>query len=305
MTASSPAPEARPWRSVLYVPGANRKALEKAAGLPADAFILDLEDAVAPEAKVEARETIGAMFGQVDWRRRPVILRINALASPWGRDDIAFAVAIGVKAVLLPKVNDEADLHAARDRLQRAGAGGDVALWAMVETPLALLNLAAIARVARTHGGLAGLVAGTNDLVKDMRLGLRSDLPADRRFGLWPALSGIVAAARAYDLVALDGVFNDIADETGLVAECREGRALGFHGKTLIHPGQIAPASQVFAPEPAAIARAEAIVAAFEAPENAGKGVLKIDGAMTELLHYHAARRILAEARAIDARSAG
>lgn len=298
-------PPALPRRSLLYCPGANRKALGKARMLAADGLILDLEDAVAPDAKEEARENVRAFLES--GARPPVpgdaeiIVRVNGLATPWGKDDLAMAVASGATSVLFPKIEDEADIHAAMDRLARAGS--TAALWAMIETPRAVLSLDSIARAARTHGRLVGLVAGTNDLAKDLRLGPSPGTGYPARFALSAALSRVVTAARAYGLAAIDGVFNDIADEAGLAAECAEGRALGFDGKTLIHPGQIAAANAIFAPDPAALARARAIVAAFDDPANAGKGVLKVDGAMAELLHYHAARHLLAEAQAIALRT--
>lgn len=294
-----------PRRSLLYCPGANRKALGKARGLGADGIILDLEDAVAPEAKDEARENVrtfltGDGHSPLAATDPEIIVRVNGLSTPWAKADLAMAQEAGARAILFPKIEDEADIHAATDRLARAGS--DAALWAMIETPRAILNLDAIARTARTHGRLVGLVAGTNDLVKELRLGPPPPAPHPRRIGVLGALSFIVMAARAYGLVAIDGVFNDIADEAGLAAECAEGRALGFEGKTLIHPGQIKVANVAFAPDPAALERARAIVAAFGDPANAGKGVLKVDGAMAELLHYHDAQRLLAEARAIAGR---
>ncbi len=296
----------RPRRSLLYCPGANRKALDKARSLAADGIILDLEDAVAPEAKSDARDNVRAFLAGDGTISGPgsaeIIVRVNGLATPWGKEDLAMAAGAGVKAILFPKIEDEADIHAAMDRLARAGS--DAALWAMIETPRAILNLDSIARAARTHGRLVGFVAGTNDLAKDLRLGPPPANGHSPRFALLSALSLIVMAAKAYGLAAIDGVFNDIANEAGLVAECAEGRALGFEGKTLIHPGQIGIANAAFAPDPSALARARAIVAAFEDPANAGKGVLKVDGAMAELLHYESARFLLAEAQAIALRQA-
>jgi citrate lyase subunit beta / citryl-CoA lyase len=285
---------ARPRRSCLYMPGANPKALEKAKTLAADAVIFDLEDSVAPEAKAEARGAVQAALAAGGYGGRELIVRVNALSTPWGGDDIAAFGGTGVHGVLVPKINDAGEVAAARAALNAAG-GAQVALWAMIETPLAILNIREIAAAAPA-AGLSVFVMGTNDLAKDLHCAMMLD-----RAPFLAALSLSVIAARAYGITPIDGVFNDIEDAAGLEAICRQGLALGFDGKTLIHPTQIAPANAVFAPTPEEIAWADGVIAAFAAPENAGKGVLKVNGKMTELLHLEQAKRIAATAAAIAA----
>jgi len=280
----------RPRRSVLYMPASNPRALEKAKGLGADAFILDLEDAVAPDAKelarAQAAEAAKAGFG-----RREVIIRVNALSTLWGEADLAAAVAAQPDAVLIPKVSTPGELHAVEERLARLRAAPGIALWAMIETPLAILNAGAIASAG---GRLSCLVMGTNDLVKEMNAQHMPD-----RANLWAALSLSVAAARAHGLAIVDGVFNAIQDAAGFELACAQGRAFGFDGKTLIHPTQIDPANRAFAPSEADVADARKIVAAFALPANQGKGAIALDGRMVELLHAETARRTLALADAI------
>lgn len=283
----------RPRRSVLYMPGANAKALEKARTLAADALILDLEDAVAPDAKPEARAAVAAAVAARSYGAREVVIRVNSLTTPWGKDDVKAAVAAAPDALLFPKISTAVEVEAADAAMEAAGAGPGMGLWAMVETPLAILNIQEIARAsARTR--LSAFVMGTNDLAKETRARLT---PGREAFAA--ALSLSVTAARAYGLAVIDGVFNDIADEAGFEAACRRGVAFGFDGKTLIHPSQLAPCNAIFAPDPAEVAHARAVIAAFEAPENAGKGVLKVDGKMTELLHLDMARATVAVAEAI------
>lgn len=283
----------RPRRSVLYMPGANAKALEKARTLAADALILDLEDAVAPDAKPEARAAVAAAVAARSYGAREVVIRVNSLTTPWGKDDVKAAVAAAPDALLFPKISTAVEVEAADAAMEAAGARPGMGLWAMVETPLAILNIQEIARAsARTR--LSAFVMGTNDLAKETRARLT---PGREAFAA--ALSLSVTAARAYGLAVIDGVFNDIADEAGFEAACRRGVAFGFDGKTLIHPSQLAPCNAIFAPDPAEVAHARAVIAAFEAPENAGKGVLKVDGKMTELLHLDMARATVAVAEAI------
>ena len=283
----------RPRRSVLYMPGSNARALEKAKSLPADALILDLEDAVAPEAKAAARELVGRAVRGRAYGHREVVIRINGLDTPWGAADLR-AAAVSADAILLPKASAGADIARARAALIEAGAPS-TPLWAMIETPLAILNLGDIVAAARQPATcLTCLVLGINDLVKETRAELSSDrTPAQ----YW--LSATLTAARAGGLDALDGVYNDIKDAEGFRAECLFGRRLGFDGKTLIHPDQIAIANSVFAPQEAEIASARRIIAAFEQPENKGKGVIVADGRMLELMHADIARRTLLIAAAI------
>ncbi|RLQ21381.1 CoA ester lyase [Seongchinamella sediminis] len=282
----------RPRRSLLYMPGANTRALEKARTLPADMLVFDLEDAVAPDAKVAARESVAAALRSGAFGYRELLVRINALESEWGRADMDAALAAAPDGILLPKVATAAQVRAA-DQLLRA-AGSDAALWAMIETPLAILNIAAIAATAQ-ETRLAGFVVGTNDLAKE--LNAETD-PGRSAFQVHLALT--LAAARAHGLVAIDGVYNDFRDADGLAAECEQGRLLGFDGKSLIHPAQLETANRVFAPTPQAVSRAQAIVDAFARAENAGKGVIELDGRMVELLHREQAEQVIAIARAID-----
>ncbi|MEM9740938.1 MAG: CoA ester lyase [Pseudomonadota bacterium] len=285
----------RPRRSALYMPGANIRALEKAKTLAADVLLLDLEDAVAPEAKVEAREAVCSAVQAGGYGPREVIIRINGLDTEWGRDDMAAAVASGPHGILAPKVIDGGDIDRLNDAMSRAGAPDSMGLWVMIEMPKSLLNIQDIAE-AVGHTRLAGFVMGTNDLAKELRAQSTPDRAAFQ-YGLGAA----VTAARAYGLVALDGVFNDIGNADALVAECKHGRAMGFDGKTLIHPSQVEPCNSVFSPDPEEVAQAVAIIDAFAAPENTGKGVLKVNGKMTELLHLEEARRLVGIQKSIDA----
>ena len=287
-----------PTRSALYMPGSNARALEKAKTLGADAVILDLEDAVAPEQKAMARAQVTAAVAAGGFGHRQVIIRINALDTPWGVEDLAATAAAGPDAVLLPKPNRGADIERATDGLRRAGAAEKTRLWAMVETPLAILNIGELAGAARHAGArLSCLVLGTNDLVKETR----AEMDAERTAALfW--LSAAVTAARAHGLTVLDGVYNNFKDLTGLDHECAQGRRLGFDGKTLIHPDQVATANRVFAPGADEVLWSRKIIAAFGLPENRGKGVITLEGRMVELLHAETARRTVAIADAISKR---
>ncbi len=282
----------KPCRSVLYVPATNQKALAKLAGLACDAVILDLEDAVAPGDKLAARDSLKAWFaGRADVSAS-VIIRINALSSEWGADDLAFAAALEPDGILLPKVDTARVILEAGDVLDEADTPHGVKLWAMVETPRTLLNIGAIAELGRDPASrLVGLVAGTNDLVKDT--GVLAT--PDRRY-LMPWLMQIVLAARAGGLIALDGVMNDFRALEAFKRECADAAAMGFDGKTLIHPAQIGPANAAFSPSETAVADARRIVEAFARPDNAGKGVLVLDGRMVERLHLAQAERLLARA---------
>ena len=280
---------ARPYRSVLYIPAANARALDKARALAADAIIFDLEDAVAPEAKPGAREQLAEALQQ-DYGRRARIVRINGLDTEWGEADArAFATAPGVDAVLVPKVDGAADL----DRV--VALVPDRPLWAMMETPLGMLNAAAIA----AHPRLQGMVMGTNDLAKELNSRPRADrLPMQAGLGL------CLLAAKAHGRVIVDGVYNAFKDEAGLAAECEQGRDMGFDGKTLIHPAQLDIANRAFAPTEAEIDLARRQIEGFEAAMAEGKGVAVVDGKIVENLHVATARRLIAQAQAIAAMGA-
>jgi len=275
------------------MPGANAKALEKAKTLAADVLLLDLEDSVAPEAKAEARAQVAAAVKAGGYGKREVIVRCNALATPWGRDDIAAAGPAGPDGLLAPKVESAEQVRELDAAMTAAGFPAHASLWVMIETPRAILNLAEIAAAAKGTR-LAVFVLGLNDLAKETRARAGAT-----RAAFYAPLSLAVTAARAEGLTAIDGVYNDIADTTGFEAECRQGLEFGFDGKTLIHPSQIDVCNAIFAPTEEEIARARAVIAAFASPENAGKGVIKVDGKMTELLHLEEAKRVAAVAEAI------
>lgn len=275
-----------PHRSVLYVPAANEKALAKIPSLAADAVIIDLEDAVSPDAKTAARDNLVRFFENRPDKR--LIIRINALSTEWGADDLAAAKICKPNAILLPKVDSPRDILETDDALDEGDAPKLIRLWAMIETPKAMMNLGAIAALGRDRAArLTCLVAGTNDLAKDT--GIR--MTPDRRY-LTPALLQMVMAARAGNLTMLDGVSNDFRDLDAFSAECREGRNMGFDGKTLIHPAQIEPANRAFAPSDEEVADAQAIVDAFATDPT--KGVIQINGRMVERLHLAQAEKLLA-----------
>lgn len=277
----------RPYRSVLYIPAANQRAMDKARTLAADAIIFDLEDAVAPAEKPGARELLRAALAQ-DYGGRARILRINGFDTEWGRDDAAFAAGLGARAdaVLVPKVSRPEDLDAV------AVITGDTPLWAMMETALGMLNAAAIA----AHPRLQGMVMGTNDLAKELGSRHRPD-----RLGMQAGLGLCLLAARAHGRVIVDGVFNAFKDEDGLRAECEQGRDMGFDGKTLIHPAQLDIANAAFAPTEAEIDLSRRQIAAFDAAIAEGKAVAVVDGRIVENLHVETARKTLARADAIAA----
>lgn len=288
----------RPRRSILYMPGSNARALEKARTLPVDAIILDLEDSVAPEAKAEAREQVIAAVKAGGYGEREIVIRINGLSTPWGEDDIEAAAKAGADAILIPKIQEPEDVSVARSFFRRHGAHPRQAMWAMMETPLAILNAAAIAAAGAGEHPLTAFVMGTNDLAKDTRVPLEGG-----RLGMLSWLSACVAAGRAYGIDVIDGVFNRIGDEEGLRAELEQGRLLGMDGKTLIHPSQIEPCNAAFTPSPEQVEWARKVVSAFDLPENAAKGAINLDGRMVERLHADMARRTLAIADAIAARA--
>ncbi len=290
---------ARPRRSALYMPGSNARALEKAKTIAADAVILDLEDAVAPDAKPVARTQVANAVKGGGYGPREVVIRINGLDTPWGNDDLAAAVAAGPDAILIPKAESSEDVDRASAAMRRAGAGEAMELWAMVETPIAILKAGEIAGAARHAGSRLGvLVLGLNDLVKETG----AILDSERTAGLY-WMSAALTAARAHGLTILDGVYNNFRDTEGYAKEARQGRALGFDGKTLIHPDQVALANEVFSPPAAEVEFARKIIAAFDLAENKGKGVINLEGRMVELLHAEIARKTVAIADAIAARS--
>jgi citrate lyase subunit beta/citryl-CoA lyase len=284
----------RPRRSVLYMPGSNARALEKGRDLPADGLILDLEDAVAPEAKVQARDAVVKALRQ-GFGEREVLVRINGLDTRWWVEDIDVVAAVRPDAVLVPKVSSPRQLQDLAARLVDTGTDPRVRVWAMMETPLAMLNVRDIAAAALdSETRLTGFVMGTNDLAKDTRAHLVAG-----RGPMVPWLMNCVAAARAYGLDILDGVYNDIGDAEGFAAECRQARDFGFDGKTLIHPRQIEPCNAAFSPSAEEIETARKIIAAFDLPENENKGVLQVEGRMIERLLAEMARRTVAIADAI------
>jgi citrate lyase subunit beta/citryl-CoA lyase len=281
----------RPRRSVLYMPGANARALDKARGLPADCLIFDLEDAVAPHAKVDARERVADAVRARGFGSREVVIRVNAIETEWGLADIEAAVAAGPDAILIPKVSRPGDIVSAAKILAARRAPPEMRLWAMMETPAAILDAGAI---AASGNRLSCFVLGTNDLLKETRA-----RPDAGRFAVVPWLSTCVLAARASGLDVLDGVYNDLHDEAGFRAECDQGRSLGMDGKTLIHPSQIAVCNEIFSPSDDEIAWSRSIIAAFDRPENAGAGVITLEGRMVERLHLEMARRTVAISEAI------
>ncbi|MFV0294548.1 MAG: HpcH/HpaI aldolase/citrate lyase family protein [Hyphomicrobiaceae bacterium] len=289
----------RPRRSVLYMPGSNARALEKARSLAVDCVILDLEDSVAPEAKETARRQVVDAVKAGGFGPREVVVRVNALDTPWGADDVDAVAAALPDAVLLPKASSAADIERLGDRMRRAGAPRSMTVWAMIETTLGIMKLDEIAGTARTAGGrLQCLVVGLNDLVKETRITLD-----DRRTSALYWLSASVTAARAYGLDVLDGVWNNFKDMDGYRRELEQGRDLGFDGKTIIHPDQAGLANEVFQPLASDVEWGRKIIAAFEDPANAGRAVIALEGRMVELLHRDQALRTVAIAEAIAART--
>ncbi len=280
----------RPRRSVLYMPAANVRALEKAKTIPADALIFDLEDAVSPDAKEAARVNAVAAAQSGDYGNREITIRCNGLATPWGADDVAAAARSGAAAVVIPKVNSRDYLEEVDRLLVLAGAPPELTIWAMIETPTAILDIRTIAH----HDRVNVLVMGNNDLAKELRTGV---LP--ERSPIVPHLAYALLGAREAGKVILDGVYNDVGDPEGFLAEARHGKAMGFDGKTLVHPSQVLPANDVWAPSADEVDFAERVIAAFDDALAAGQGVVTVDGRMIEHLHVENAKRILAVARAI------
>jgi citrate lyase subunit beta/citryl-CoA lyase len=289
----------RPRRSVLYMPGSNARALEKAKTLPADGVILDLEDSVAPDAKEAARKQVCDVVKGGGFGAREVFIRVNAVDTPWHADDLTAAALAGPDAILVPKVSHPDTLELVGRRLLDMHTDIKTRVWAMIETPLAIFNILAIAAEARdSESRLGGFVLGTNDLAKDTRARL---VPG--RAPMLPWLMTVMAAARIYGIDVLDGVYHDLGNAEGFAAECAQGVDLGFDGKTLIHPNQIEPCNKAFSPSPEEVAWARKMIAAFDLPENKSKGVVSIDGRMVERLHAEMARRTVMIAEAIAARS--
>ena len=284
--------DARPFRSVLYIPGSKERALEKARSLAADAIIFDLEDAVAAGEKTNARELLARVLAEADYGPRAKLVRINGFDTEWAEADLDVIAAARPEAILLPKVGSAADVQGLADRLDARAETATTRIWAMMETPQGIINAAEIAAAPR----MAGFVMGTNDLAKELNCRFRAD-----RLPLQHALQTCLMAARAQGLVAVDGVYNAFKDDDGLRNECEQGRDLGFDGKTLIHPAQLAVANRVFAPDAAALDLARRQIEAYQAALAEGKGVAVVDGKIVENLHIVTAQRLLAQAEAIAA----
>ena len=289
----------RPRRSVLYLPGDNERAMEKSKSLQADSLIIDLEDSVAPDHKSMARDKAAAAIRSGGFGAREVVLRVNALETPWGMADLHAALAVEPDAILVPKVSQPGDIISTSKVLKASGAADKIRLWAMIETPMGIINAREIAATgADPESRLSCLVLGTNDLLKESRA-----RATNNRFAVVPWLAMTLVAARAYGLDVIDGVYNDFRDETGFRAECEHGRTLGMDGKTLIHPSQVGPCNQVFSPTGEEVAWSRKIIAAFDDPLNKKKGVITVEGKMVERLHLVMARRVVAISEAIDSKS--
>ena len=290
----------RPRRSVLYMPGSNARAIEKARTLPVDGVILDLEDAVAPDAKAEARSQVAAAVKAGGFGAREVFIRVNGIDTPWHADDMSAAAQAAPDAILVPKVSEVVQLERIGQRLLDMKVALKTRVWAMIETPQAIFNINALAAEAHdSETRLAGFVMGTNDLAKETRARL---VPGRAPMLSW--LARCLLAAHAHGIDILDGVYNDIGNVEGFTQECAQARDMGFDGKTLIHPNQIAPCNTVFSPSPDEIAQAKKMIAAFDLPENKDKGVVQIEGRMVERMHAEMARRTVAIAEAIEAKGA-
>ncbi len=283
--------ELRPRRSVLYMPAANTRALEKATGIPADSLIFDLEDAVAPDAKAEARSNAVTAARSGSYGTREVTIRCNGLSTDWGADDLRAAATSTAAAVVIPKVETAADIDAVVEVLDAAGAPEHLAVWAMIETPRALFE----ARTIAAHPRVPVLVLGTNDLARELRA-----VQAPGRTPLLPHLAMALLAGREAGVAVLDGVYNDVRDGDGCRAECQQGFEMGFDGKTLVHPSQVEIANEVWAPDAETIEAARRVIAAFDEAMAQGRGVITVDGRMIENLHVDSARRVLATAEAIE-----
>lgn len=287
----------RPRRSMLFMPGSNARALEKARTLPADGIILDLEDAVAPDAKAVARDQIAAAVAARGFGQREVIIRINALDSPWWIDDVTMAGKARPDGILVPKISTVEDLSAIADRLSDINADFSIRVWAMIETSRAVLDADRLAAASRdSEMRLAGFVFGPNDISRETRIRMQPG-----RAAMIPMIVHCILATRAHGLEILDGPYSDIANIDGFAAECAQGRDLGFDGKTLIHPSHIEACNAIFTPPAEEVAQARKIIAAFQLPDNAARGAIQLDGRMVERLHADMARRTIAIADAIAA----
>jgi citrate lyase subunit beta/citryl-CoA lyase len=282
----------RPRRSVLYMPAANQRALEKAKEIDADALIFDLEDAVAPDSKEVAREQACAAASSAGYGTRELTIRCNGLDTPWGHDDILAAASAAPAAVVIPKVDGPEYLDEISNLLDSGGAPPSMQIWAMVETPVGILNVNQIAQ----HERMSVMVMGTNDMAKELRASITTD-----RQALLPHLATCLLSARAAGISILDGVFNDIKDESGFTSVCIQGAQMGFDGKTLIHPSQVPPTNEIFAPSLDELDFHQRVIQEFETAEKEGRGVLTVDGKMIENLHVDEARRVIAMAEAIAA----
>lgn len=285
-------PEIQPFRSVLYVPGSNARAVAKLRSRPADAFILDLEDAVAPDRKVEAREAVAALAAKAELDAPTCVVRVNPLSTVWGDEDVRMVARSGVRAVLMPKVDEASDVRALLDALEGAGAPDALRVWCMIETPRGVLSAE---RIAGAHPRVEALVMGTSDLAKELRCAHTPE-----RTPLLASLSACVLAARAHGLVVLDGVHLELHDLEAFEAACLQGRQLGFDGKTLIHPRTIEIANRMFAPSAQELDHARRVIEAFDEARAAGRGVAVLDGRLVEQLHVDEARRLLALAAALE-----
>ena len=285
----------RPRRSVLFMPGSNPRALEKARTLPADGIILDLEDAVAPDAKAAARDQIAQAVAAKGFGKREVIIRINSLESPWWLEDLDMAAKAKPDGILVPKINGPDDLTRIATRFTDIGADMSIRVWAMIETPMAVLQAKEISACAKdVEMRLTGFVFGPNDIALETRMKM---LPG--REAMIPLFAHCIMAARAYGVEILDGPYSGIGDAEGFAKECIQGRDMGFDGKTLIHPSQIEAANEIYTPPAAEVERSRKIIDAFKLPENAGKGAIQLDGRMVERLHAEIARRTIAISEAI------
>ena len=287
--------QGRPRRSVLYMPGSNERALAKAKTIPADALIFDLEDAVAPDAKALARNQVSAAVKGGGYGGREIVIRVNALETPWGTEDLLAACDAEPDAILVPKVVHAGDIISVAKILQGVHAPEKIRLWAMMETPMAILNARTIAATAvYAENRLCCLVMGTNDLLKESRA-----RAVHNRFAVVPWLAMTIVAARAYRLDIIDGVYNEFMDEEGLREECERGRTLGMDGKTLIHPGQVGPCNEIFSPTEEEVVWSRKVIDAFGQAENETKGVIVVEGRMVERLHFAMAQRTVAIAEQI------
>src|SRR4051812_24514384 len=290
-------PMIRPRRSLLFMPGSNARALEKARSLPADGIILDLEDSVAPDAKAVARDQIGSAIAAGGFGRGGGLIRVNAPGLPGWIDDVTMAGKAKPDGILVPKISSVADLSAIADRLSDIGAPMPIRVWAMVETARAVLHAEELAAASRdTETRLAGFVFGPNDISRETRIRMQPG-----RAAMLPMITHCILATRMHGLEILDGPYSDFSNPEGFAEECAQGRDLGFDGKTLIHPGQIEACNAIFTPPAEEVARARKIIAAFERPENAARGAIQLDGQMVERLHADMARRTIAISEAIAA----